>query len=111
MTPLRSERNASNATTPLRTERSASNITTSLQTEGNLTMSCDVSLPASFAEMSNMLDICNWLVKQPHILELANQMLAASTNTSSNTNMVINPFSKSANLAETLGEVNIISYV
>ncbi|POG74931.1 hypothetical protein GLOIN_2v1571258 [Rhizophagus irregularis DAOM 181602=DAOM 197198] len=39
--------------------------------------------------MSNLLDICNWLVKRPQILELANQMVAAN-NTSSSANTIAN---------------------
>jgi hypothetical protein len=29
--------------------------------------------------MDNILEICNWLIKHPHILQLANQMFAASS--------------------------------
>ena len=29
--------------------------------------------------MDNSLEVCNWLVKHPHILQLANKMLAASS--------------------------------
>jgi hypothetical protein len=29
--------------------------------------------------MNNSLEVCNWLVKHPHILQLANKMLAASS--------------------------------
>ncbi|CAG8446792.1 hypothetical protein GLOIN_2v1480316 [Rhizophagus irregularis DAOM 181602=DAOM 197198] len=57
----------------------------------------DKPLPASFTEMSNILYVCNWLVKRPHILELANQMLTAN-NTSSNTNMVVNSLHGNDNL-------------
>ena len=29
--------------------------------------------------MNNSLEVCNWLVNHPHILQLANKMLAASS--------------------------------
>jgi len=63
--------------------------------------------PAPFTEMSNSLEICHWLVKRPHILELANQMLAAN-NTSLNANMITNSFTGSSNFLGTIGEVNTI---
>ncbi|CAG8733782.1 15532_t:CDS:2, partial [Dentiscutata erythropus] len=36
-------------------------------------------IPAEFNEMNNILEICNWLVKHPSILQLANQMYMASS--------------------------------
>ena len=36
-------------------------------------------IPAVFSKMDNSLEVCNWLVKHPHILQLANKMLAASS--------------------------------
>jgi|tagenome__1003787_1003787.scaffolds.fasta_scaffold20954407_2 hypothetical protein len=36
--------------------------------------------PPQFEEITNQLQICNWLVKRPNILRLANEMLAAKTN-------------------------------
>ena|GEM_PF-4538464 len=35
------------------------------------------SPPPQFEEMTNQLQVCNWLVKHPNILRLANEMLAA----------------------------------
>ena len=34
-------------------------------------------IPAEFNGMNNILEICNWLVKHPSILQLANQMYMA----------------------------------
>ncbi|CAG8816540.1 1831_t:CDS:2, partial [Dentiscutata erythropus] len=36
-------------------------------------------IPAEFDRMNNILEICNWLVKHPSILQLANQMYTASS--------------------------------
>jgi hypothetical protein len=76
------------ATTPIRAGRIASlvpDVVTPPRTRSILSLLGDYEpLPASFTEMSNILEVCNWLVKRPHILELANQMLTAN-NTSSNT--------------------------
>ena len=36
-------------------------------------------ISAVFNGMDNSLEVCNWLVKHPHILQLANKMLAASS--------------------------------
>ncbi|CAG8796087.1 4255_t:CDS:2, partial [Gigaspora rosea] len=34
-------------------------------------------IPAEFDGMNNILEICNWLVKHPSILQLANQIYTA----------------------------------
>ncbi|POG69095.1 hypothetical protein GLOIN_2v1480316 [Rhizophagus irregularis DAOM 181602=DAOM 197198] len=89
------------ATTPIRAGRIASlmpDVATPTRTRSSSSLlGGDKPLPASFTEMSNILYVCNWLVKRPHILELANQMLTAN-NTSSNTNMVVNSLHGNDNL-------------
>ena len=58
-------------------------------------------IPGVFSKMDNVLEICNWLTKHPRILQLTNQMLAASSlsldradsfngSTSSDTSMLTN---------------------
>ncbi|PKY60338.1 hypothetical protein RhiirA4_483927 [Rhizophagus irregularis] len=96
------------ATTPIRAGRIASlvpDVVTPPRTRSilSLLLGDDEPLPASFTEMSNILEVCNWLVKRPHILELANQMLTAN-NTSSNTNMVMNSLHGNGNLLGMVGE-------
>ncbi|CAG8810929.1 24710_t:CDS:2, partial [Dentiscutata erythropus] len=41
-------------------------------------------IPAEFDRMNNILEICNWLVKHPSILQLANQMHMASSSSMEN---------------------------
>ncbi|RIB21894.1 hypothetical protein C2G38_2175376, partial [Gigaspora rosea] len=41
-------------------------------------------IPAEFVGMNNILEICNWLVKHPSILQLANQMYMASSSSIEN---------------------------
>ena len=35
--------------------------------------------PTAFNKMDNILEICNWLIKHPHILQLVNQLFATSS--------------------------------
>ncbi|EXX55535.1 hypothetical protein RirG_224740 [Rhizophagus irregularis DAOM 197198w] len=91
-TPERSSEVRSRHVPPSRTPERSSVVRSRplSQTERSSTpSSSDASLPASLSEMSNLLDICNWLVKRPQILELANQMVAAN-NTSSSANTIAN---------------------
>ncbi|CAG8810251.1 18213_t:CDS:1, partial [Gigaspora rosea] len=36
-------------------------------------------VPAVFNKMDDVLEICNWLIKHPHVLKLASQMYTASS--------------------------------
>ncbi|KAF0476747.1 hypothetical protein F8M41_024331 [Gigaspora margarita] len=45
---------------------------------------------AEFGRMNNILEICNWLVKNPSILQLANQMYTASSSSIENIGTLMN---------------------
>lgn len=36
-------------------------------------------MPSQFEDMTNKLQVCNWLVTRPDILRLANQMLSSKS--------------------------------
>ncbi|PKK68556.1 hypothetical protein RhiirC2_782125 [Rhizophagus irregularis] len=66
----------SEATTPIQAGRIASLIpdvvTLPRTRSSSFLLGDNEPLPASFTEMSNILEVCKWLVKRLHILEFAN---------------------------------------
>jgi len=48
-------------------------------------------MPSEFKNMTNQLQICNWLVKHPRILKLSYEMLSMSISSTSSTSVSTSP--------------------